>query len=56
MKERIFADIQGEEGRAALSPVALAAFEHLAAGANPKSQTRATEFNGVDEVGHSDGG
>jgi formate dehydrogenase subunit delta len=56
MKERIFTDIQGEEGRAALSPVALAAFEHLAAGANPKSQTRATEFNGVDEVGHSDGG
>jgi formate dehydrogenase subunit delta len=55
MKERIFADIQGE-GRSALSPVALAAIEHLAAGAEPKSQTRATEFNAVNEVGHSDGG
>jgi formate dehydrogenase subunit delta len=55
MKAQIFADIQGE-GRAALLPVALAAIEHLAAGAHPASQTRATEFNAVDEVGHSDAG
>lgn len=54
MKAQIFADIEGE-GRSALSPIALAAIEHLAAGASPRSQTRATEFNGVDEIGHSDG-
>jgi formate dehydrogenase subunit delta len=55
MKAQIFADIQGE-GRSALSPVALAAVEHLAAGAHPASQTRATEFNAVNEIGHSDAG
>lgn len=55
MKAQIFADIEGE-GRSALSPIALAAIEHLAAGASPRSQTRTTEFNGVDEIGHSDGG
>ncbi len=55
MKAQIFADIRGE-GRSALSPVALAAIEHLASGAEPQSQTRATEFNAVDEVGHSDAG
>jgi len=56
MKARIFEDIQGDEGRSALSPVALAAIEYLAGGAEPKSQTRATEFNSVNEIGHSDAG
>ena len=51
MKQMIFAD-----DRAALSPVAAAAIDHLAAGAHPESQTRATEFNKANEVGHSDAG
>ena len=51
MKRQIFAD-----DLAALSPIARAAIEHLAGGAHPDSQTRATEFNTVDEVGHSDAG
>lgn len=51
MKQAIFAD--GGEG---LSPIARAAIEHLSGGAHPAPQTGATEFNAVDEVGHSDAG
>ncbi|AKH43802.1 formate dehydrogenase subunit delta [Altererythrobacter atlanticus] len=51
MKAQIFAD-----DHAALSPIARAAIEKLAAGANPPPQSPATEFNKVDEVGHSDAG
>lgn len=51
MKTRIFA-----EDLAPLLPIARAAVEHLAGGAHPDSQTRATEFNAVDESGHSDAG
>ena len=51
MKRAIFAD-----DLAALSPIARAAIEHLAGGAHPESQTRATEFNTADEIGHSDAG
>ena len=41
---------------ATLSPIARGAIEHLAAGKHPAPQTRATEFNTVDEIGHSDAG
>lgn len=51
MKAQIFA---GEHG--ALSPIARAAIEHLAGGAHPEPQTRATEFNKAHEIGHSDAG
>jgi formate dehydrogenase subunit delta len=51
MKEAIFAD-----DLATLSPIAREAVQHLADGAHPAPQTRATEFNKVDEVGHSDAG
>jgi len=51
MKAQIFAD-----DLTPLSPIAREAIEHLAGGAHPDSQTRATEFNSVDEVGHSDAG
>lgn len=51
MKAAIFAD-----DWSALSPIAREAIAWLAAGANPASQTRATEFNTVNEVGHSDAG
>ena len=51
MKAAIFAD-----DLAALSPIARAAIQHLAGGAHPESQTRATEFNTVNEIGHSDAG
>jgi len=51
MKAGIFAD-----DRSLLSPVARAAIDYLAKGAHPPHQTRATEFNTVDEVGHSDAG
>ena len=51
MKRAIFAD-----GGTDLSPIARAAIEHLAGGAHPESQTRATEFNTANEVGHSDAG
>jgi formate dehydrogenase subunit delta len=51
MKQMIFAD-----DRSTLSPIAAAAIDHLAAGAHPESQTRATEFNKANEVGHSDAG
>ena len=51
MKQAIFADDWSD-----LSPIAREAIEHLAGGARPESQTRGTEFNSVDEVGHSDAG
>ena len=51
MKEAIYAD-----DRAGLSDVARAAIDHLASGARPESQTRATKFNEVDGVGRSDAG
>ena len=51
MKAAIFAD-----DPAALSPVAAAAIARLKAGEQPEHQTRATEFNAVDEIGHSDAG
>jgi formate dehydrogenase subunit delta len=51
MKQAIFdADL------ASLSPIAREAVEHLAGGAHPESQTRATKFNEVDGVGRSDAG
>ena len=51
MKAQIFA-----ADLTALAPIAREAIEHLAGGAHPDSQTRATEFNTVDEIGHSDAG
>lgn len=51
MKAGIFAD-----DRAALSPIARAAIDYLAAGKHPPHQTRATEFNTAHEIGHSDAG
>jgi formate dehydrogenase subunit delta len=53
MKKAIFAD---DERFAVLTPIAAAAIDHLAGGAHPESQTRATEFNTALEVGHSDAG
>ena len=51
MKKAIFAD-----GGTDLTPIAREAIEHLADGAHPESQTRATEFNTAHEIGHSDAG
>ena len=51
MKRAIFAD-----GGTGLTPIAREAIEHLAGGAHPESQTRATEFNTAHEIGHSDAG
>ena len=51
MRELIFADDHSH-----LSPVAREAIEHLQAGGQPGSQTRATEFNTGNEIGHSDAG
>jgi len=51
MKKMIFAD-----DRALLSPTARGAIEYLAKGQHPPHQTRATEFNSVNEAGHSDAG
>ena len=51
MKKAIFAD-----GGTDLLPIARQAIEHLAGGAHPDSQTRATEFNTAHEIGHSDAG
>ena len=39
-----------------LGPIAVEALTMLAKGQPPGAQTRATEFNAVDEVGHSDAG
>ena len=51
MKAAIFADDPSQ-----LQPIAREAIEHLKSKGDPGSQTRATEFNRVDEVGHSDAG
>ncbi len=51
MKRAIFAD-----DRDLLSPIARGAIDHLAAGAHPAPQTRATKFNTALEVGRSDAG
>jgi formate dehydrogenase subunit delta len=45
-----------EDDPAALSPVARDAVQLLARGRKPAPQTHATEFNAVDEAGHSDAG
>lgn len=39
-----------------LNEIAAAAIACLQQGAEPSPQTRATEFNAVDEAGHSDAG
>lgn len=39
-----------------LGPVASEALQMLAKGVHPEAQTRATEFNAVNESGHSDAG
>lgn len=51
MKAAIFAD-----DRSQLTPIAAAAISFLAAGNTPGPQTRASEFNTVDGVHHSDAG
>lgn len=51
MKAGICAD-----DRAALSPIAREAIDLVASRTVLPPQTRATEFNAVDEVGHSDAG
>jgi formate dehydrogenase subunit delta len=51
MREMIFAD-----DHSVLHPIAREAIEHLAEKGHPGSQTRATKFNLVDEVGRSDAG
>lgn len=51
MKKAIFAD-----DRSLLTPIARAAIDKLAAGVTPAPQSGATEFNTVNEVGHSDAG
>ena len=51
MKAGIFGDDWSK-----LNPIAAAAIEKLAAGANPPPQSGATDFNEVDEVGHMDAG
>ena len=53
MKRAIFAD---DARGGVLSPIAAAAIDHLAGGAHPESQTRATQFNTAHEIGHSDAG
>ena len=51
MKAAMFAsDLSG------LSPIARDAVERLERDANPPPQSPATEFNAVDEIGHSDAG
>lgn len=52
MKAAIFAD----DYQSTLGPIAAEAIAHLAAGAHPEPQTRATVFNKVDEAGHVDAG
>lgn len=51
MKEAIFAD-----DRAHLSTISAEAVDLLARGGVPPPQSQATEFNAVDETGHSDAG
>ena len=54
MRATIFAHF--EEGGEDLSPVARRAIEILRDRGKPPPQTRATEFNAVDESGRSDAG
>ncbi len=51
MKASIF-----EGDRSGLDPAAAEAIEHLAAGAHPESQTRATDFSKAGELHNSDAG
>lgn len=51
MRAMIFAD-----DLSVLHPIAREAIEHLRDKGDPGSQTRATKFNLVDEVGRSDAG
>ena len=51
MKSAIFADDHSQ-----LTPIARGAIEHLQHKGDPGSQTRATEFNTGNEIGHSDAG
>ena len=51
MKAAIFADDHSQ-----LTPIARGAIEHLQNKGDPGSQTRATEFNTGNEIGHSDAG
>lgn len=51
MKEAILAD-----DRALLSSIAAEAVDLLARGRNLQPQSQATEFNAIDETGHSDAG
>lgn len=54
MKKSAFALLDNAE--AAFLPIARAALETLAAGAEVPPQSHATEFNSVDGMGHSDAG
>jgi formate dehydrogenase subunit delta len=51
MREKIFTDDHSK-----LTPTARQAIEHLLEKGHPGSQTRATKFDLVDEVGRSDAG
>ena len=51
MKAAIFADDHSQ-----LTPIARGAIEHHQHKGDPCSQTRATEFNTGNEIGHSDAG
>lgn len=54
MKQNVFALLARPE--ATFLPIARTALEALAAGSEPSHQTGATQFNAVDEAGHSDAG
>lgn len=54
MKEQIFAQV--DRADAGLSPAAASAVLRLRDAGAPPPQTRATEFNAVDESGHADAG
>ncbi|MDB5682685.1 MAG: hypothetical protein JWM38_2346 [Sphingomonas bacterium] len=54
MKAQIFALI--DKGEANLAPPALAGLLSLRRDGAPAHQTRATEFNDVNEAGHADAG
>ena len=54
MKAQIFAQVDRADG--GLSAVAARAVLLLRDGGPPPHQTRATEFNAVDESGHADAG
>lgn len=54
MKAQILA--RHESGSAQLTPIAAEAIAHLRDHDKPTAQTPATQFNAVDEAGHSDAG